>query len=46
MQPVDLEQADCSFFAKIVRAKRMTIQNGRTDDGTNDPTERNGEPPD
>ena len=41
-----LEQADDSFFAKIIRAKRRIIQNGRTDDGGNDPAERNEEPPD
>ena len=41
-----LEQADNSFFANIIRAKRTTIQDGRTDDGVNDPTEQNEEPPD
>ena len=40
------KQANISFLAKILRAKRTTIQDGRTDDGTNDPVERNEEPPD
>ena len=41
-----LEQADHSFFAKIVRAKRTIIQDGCTDDGVNDLAKRNEEPPD
>ena len=40
-----LEQADNSFFAKIIRANRTTIQDGRTNDGVNDPAEQNEEPP-
>ena len=40
------EQANHSFLANILRAKRTTIQDGRTDDGTNDPAERNEELPD
>ena len=42
----ELEQADHSFLAKISRAKRTIIQDGRTDDGVNDQAERNEEPPD
>ena len=42
----ELKQADNSFFAKIVRAKHMMIQDGRTDDGENCPAELNDEPPD
>ena len=41
-----LKQADSIFFAKIIRAKRTTIQDGRTDEEMNDPAERNEEPPD
>ena len=46
MHTEDLKQANTSFLAKILRAKRTTIQDGRTDEGTNDPAERNEEPPD
>ena len=42
----ELEQADNSFFAKIILAKQTAIQDGRTDDGVNDPAEQNEEPPD
>ena len=42
----ELEQADNSFFAKIIWVKWTTVQYGRTDDGVNDPAERNEEPPD
>ena len=42
----ELEQADHSFFAKIIRAKQTTIQDERTDDGVNGHAERNEEPPD
>ena len=45
-QPLDLERANISFIAKILRAKRTTIQDGHTNDGTNDPAERNEELPD
>ena len=41
-----LERADTSFFTKIICAKRMTIQDGHTNDGGNDLTEQNEEPPD
>ena len=42
----ELEQSDNRFFAKIIQAKRTTIQDGCTNDGVNDPAERNEEPPD
>ena len=45
-QPAESEQANRSFLAKILRSKRTAIQDGRTDDGMNDPAERNEEPPD
>ena len=45
-QSEELKQAYISFLAEIVRAKRTTIQDGRTDEGMNDPAERNEEPPD
>ena len=41
-----LKQADSIFFAKIIRAKRSTIQDGRMDDEVNDPAEQNEESPD
>ena len=41
-----LEQADTCFFAKMIWAKQTTIQDGRTNDGVNDPVEGNEEPPD
>ena len=44
--PEEIQQANTSFLAKIIRAKRTTILDGRTDDETNDPAERNEEPPD
>ena len=45
-QPEELNRAIRSFAAKIIRAKRTTIQDGRAGDGTNDQAERNEEPPD
>ena len=46
MHTEELTEANTSFLAKIFYAKRtMMIQDGRTDKGTNDPTERNEEPP-
>ena len=42
----ELKQANISFLAKILQAKRATIQDGYMGDGTNDPVERNEEPPD
>ena len=41
-----LKQTDHNLFAKIIRTKQRTIQDGRTDDGVNDPAEQNEEPPD
>ena len=46
MQTEDLTAANTSFLSKILHAKRTAIQDGRTDEGTNDPVERNEEPPD
>ena len=40
-----LEQAHNNFFAKIIRAKRTIIQDGRTNDGVNDLAEENEGPP-
>ena len=40
----ELEQIDHSFCAKIIRAKPMTIQDGRTDDRVNNPAKQNEEP--
>ena len=42
----ELQRADNSFFTKIIRAERTTIQDGRMNDGSNDPAEQNEEPPD
>ena len=46
MPQEELEQEGHSFFAKIIRAKRSTIQDGRMDDEVNDPAEQNEESPD
>ena len=47
MTQEDLERADSSFFTKVIRAKRPTIQDGRsTNDESNDPAEQNEDPPD
>ena len=46
MHTEELAQANHSFLAKILHAKRMTIQDGRLDEGTNDPSEKNEELPD
>ena len=45
-QPEELDRAIRSFAAKIIRAKRTTIQDIHADDGMNDQAERNKEPPD
>ena len=43
MRPEKLEQADISFFAKIIRAKQTTILDGRADARVNDLAEKNEE---
>ena len=42
----DLAAAHTRFITKIAQAKRMTLQDGRRDDGPLDQAERNEEPPD
>ena len=42
----ELERSDHSFFTKVIRAKRTTVRDGRTNDGSNDPAEHNEEYPD
>ena len=44
--PAELEAADDRFLAKIVHARRTTIQDGRMDVEPNDQAAGNGEPPD
>ena len=44
--PEELTAANTSFLAKIVDAKRTTIQDGNMDEGPNDQAERNEESPD
>ena len=47
MTQEELERSDNSFFTKIIRlANRTTIRDGRTNDGSNDLSEHNEEPPD
>ena len=46
MTQEELERADNSFFTKIIRAKRTTIRDGRTNDGSSDLAGHNEEPPD
>ena len=45
-QPEALAAANTSFLATILHAKRTAIQDGRMDEGLNDQTARNEEPPD
>ena len=42
----ELAAANTRFFTKITQAKRMTLQDGRMDEGPPDQAERNEEPPD
>ena len=44
--PEDLAAAHIRFITKIAKAKHMTLQVGRRDDGPPDQAERNEEPPD
>ena len=44
--PKEIKQANTRFLAKMIRAKRMAILDGRTDVETNDPAKRNEEPSD
>ena len=44
--PEDLAAAHIRFITKIAKAKRMTLQVGRRDDGLPNQAERNEEPPD
>ena len=46
MTQAELERSDNSFFTKIIRTKRTTIWDERTNDGSSDPVEHNEEPPD
>ena len=46
MHTKELKQANTSFLTNILHAKRTKIQDGQTDEGTNDPAERNEELPD
>ena len=46
MQEEIVEQSDKSFFTKIERAKRTTIRDRRTNDGSSDLAEHNKEPTD
>ena len=43
--PEDLAATHTRFITKIAQAKRMTLQDGRRDDGLLDQAEQNGEPP-
>ena len=45
MQTEELTAANTSFLSKISHTKRMAIQDGQTDKGTNDMTEKNEELP-
>ena len=44
--PDELAAANNSFLAKILHAKRTISQDGRMDEGPNDQTKQNEEPPD
>ena len=43
--PEDLAPAHTRFITKITKAKSMTLQDGRRDDGPPDQAEKNEEPP-
>ena len=45
-KPADLAAAHTRFITKIAKAKRMTLQDGRRDNGPPDQAEKNEEPPD